>query len=913
MSNAVLVNFAAGETSQRSRGRFDLSWFQSSCEKFLNFIPEVSGPARYRPGAKHVRFTRGGAVARMIRFQFNSSQAYMLEFTPGYMRVYKNGDLLTTTRTSVTAITRAATAVITVAATTNLVDGDEIILSGIVGMEELNGRQVKLANKSGSTYQLVDPITGAGVDSTNFGAWISGGTVSGVYEIASPYLEDDLEDISAAPSAINGIMYFANPAYEPYKLSVDSADVFTLAIYTRTNDPFVAGTALNVGTGGQGVNRSGEAFLAGGTVTAGYTVVWFPLGTIIVPNTLYTFAAVVGTTEINAGVYTLETFVYGDAVSNVVTPGATVPWNAVTAVIKTAAGADVNSAAWTAYVSGGTATPAKENPIAVAFYEGRLGFYGTNIRPNSIFLSRAPDDDGNPRYDDFTGGADADHACFFALAPVSGQVDYAAWAQGTEEYLFIGTFGGPFRVSGSGLDEPITPSSINARQFDSFGCEATSAAIAGARVFFIQRGGRALRTVRYNADGRLETYDMLLNAEHIAQSRLRRVIFQAGHPDTLWVIREDGVLAGLTVQGAENVAGWHRQKLGGVEAVVVDAQSFPRTELDDQLWIVARRTVGGVERHSVEILADDVVFPDLADFYLGQGELNRENDLEAWKNAVYRRQEEYIHLDAAGTYNGSDRGAAVDATLTPGALTGDDVAFTASAAVFKASDVGNELWKKPSRETGIGAGRAVITAVNGAGTVATCDIDVDFDTVEAIAAGEWHIAVDTIYAPHLAGQVVAIVTDGAVYSDGNGDVDADFPLVTADAASGAVVLDRCAAVVHVGLPYEGFLKTHNLELGGQGGPVQNKPRTIVEMFIRFLGTLGANYGTDIYALNPIEHRDIGQDANDRPAPVFSGVRKLHNPDTAEAETGKYVYVSQRLPLPCVVQQIDLRFDTTEES
>lgn len=1028
MANATLVNFAAGETSPRSRGRFDLAWFQSSLEKCLNFIPEVSGPARYRTGFKKVAITRGGAVARMIPFQLNASQAYMLEFTTGYMRVYKDGALLTISRTTLTAATKANPCVITVASTTNLANGDEIIISDVVGMPELNGRQVKLANKSGSTYQLVDPVTGLGVNSTSFGAWTSGGSVVEVYEIASPYLTADLDNIQVAQT--NTTMYIACAGYAPRKLTVVD-DEFTLAAYSRTNDPFsitadpVEGLLDNFITGdlsewtsvgttevgnqswqgntGAGATAypNGYAFrsiVQGGGIgdtTLGYIrrswtsaygtwqcLVGSPLSAACEANPLDTNYMVWRFAMVDANNY-YRFKIYGpnansisivraiagvevvlatatitalrgstagrtfritrttDGIFKVFDNGALVltvtDTTHTTATIMEMAvgssgddpqvGATADSADWDDVNFFGTnlyqtlcwvdniyATDRVEieSPISVAFYEGRLGFFGTNQRPNTIFLSRAPDDEGNPRYDDFTGGTEADHACFFSLAPASGQVDYVAWARGTAKYLIVGTFGGPFRISGGGLDEPITPASINVRQFDLAGCEAVMPA-GGNRVFYIQRGGVALRTLRFNVDvDDLETYDMLLNAEHIADSRLRRVVLQTGRPDIIWVVREDGILSGMTVQGSENVAGWHRQKIGGVASLVLDAQVLPRTDKNDQLWIVTERVVAGVTRHFIEVMADDVIFPDLADFYLGQGGVNRDNDLEAWKNAVYRRQEEYIHLDAAATYNGADRGSTALATLTPGAITGTGITFTASAAVFKSTDVGNELWKKPNRDTGVGSGRAIITAYVSS-TQVTCTIDVDFDHANAIAAGQWHIATATIRGLwHLEGQVVAVVTDGAVYSDGSGDVDPDYPIV--QVANGAITLTDVAAVVHVGLPYEGFIKTHNLTLGGQGGPVQNKPRNISQLFIRLLASLGVNYGTDIYDLAAIEHRDLGQDVADRPAPVFTGSRPVHNPDSSlYGENGKHVIISQNLPLPCVIQQLDIYYDTTEEA
>lgn len=1073
MPNAALVNFAAGETSPRSRGRFDLDWFRSACQKVVNFVPEVPGSIRYRTGFRHVRQTRAGAAARLIPFQLNSSKAYMLEFTPGKMRVYKDGDLLTKTpyglltatdtldtfadgnytadpvwtpyvaggvavaagrlvltvpatnegiavttpqtrnigafefdveissagevaffattyvpavnangvtsytctgyavrRTAagnylfgklsasgtftslldlgitgagvkgfkfvrdsvgtwtcyagtvgspalvgavldntystvtlfaaqattasgntlsidnikipsagatdnqgvISAITKASPAVVTVTAVGDLANGDECIVADVVGMLEINERQVKLAGNVGSTFQLVDPTTGANINSTNFTTYTSGGRLKEIYEIDTPYYANDLADLSWAVSARDGVMYIAHPKYAPRKLTVDSADNFTLATYSRTNDPFTNSPATLTITG---IDRAATG-----------TLIYFTPGSVINANHTYTFSGISGTTQLNAGAYRLR--VPSGSFS---TPRAY--------LVTTTGEAEVDSSAWSAWTSGGVATPDVEHPIACAFYESALVFVGSSVRVNTLFKSRAPDDNGNPRYDDFTGGTDADHACFFALAPSSGQIDTVSWARGTSKYLYVGTFGGPFRVSGSGLDEPITPSSINVRQFDSFGCEAMTPAVA-SRVFWLQRGGTAVRTARYSSEADdLRSYDMLLNAEHIAESRLQRVVLQTGRPDVLWVKREDGILAGVTVQGEENVAGWHRQKIGGTAAKVLDVQVQARTDKDDQLWIVTERTLNGVTRRAVEVQADVVAFPDLEDFYSGAG--NKAADLTKFKAALYRRQEEYVHLDASGTYNGADRGNDASATLTPAAVSGTGIDFTASVAgTFTAADVGKEIWKKPSRTTGVGSGRAEITAVNGPGTIATCTIDPDcpFDATTAIAAGDWYLAVSTIYAPHLDGETVSVVVDGAVH-----------PNVTF--AQGKAALEQKAAVVHVGILYEGFIQTHNLELAVGGGPAQAKPRNIIEAYVRFLNTLGVDFGTDLYDLETVEWRDIGNDAYDRPAPVFSGIRRIPCRGGWDAEGEKHVVLSQRLPLPCVVQFIDLRFDTSE--
>lgn len=845
-------------------------------------------------------------MARLIPFQQADEQAYMLEFTSGKMRVYKDG-VLVVSAAAVATITGLTIfeggTYITVADSDALANGDHITITGIAdgSTTELNGREFVLADKASLTLELLDPVSGAKIVGTGFAAYVpgSGGSVFDVYEIATPYLAADLADIAFAQTF--DTMYIDHYKYTPRKLTIDATGVWTLATYTRTADPFTASGTFAV------------------TYAAHYATAqaFGPAGIYISPA--------VGATAISGAVYTLsgceeDAAINGNSYrvqsSNYYGTTYWVLYNPTTGELA-APGADAGIA-----IAGGLATAAVENPIALAFYESRLIHAGTNRRPTTLFLSCAPSDTGASRFDVFTGATDLtpDDALFFGMAPVNGSVAYIVWAGGTNKHLLIGTFGGVFRVSGGGFDEPITPTSINIRQLDAFGCEAVPPALNGSQVFFIQRGGGTLRGVRYSQDADdLVTVDMCLNADQIGTSPLKRVVLQTAKPDVVWVVREDGILAGLTVQNAERIAGWHRHKIGGTNAKVIDIATLPRPGLSDQIYIVAERTIDGVTSRSVEVMYDDVLFPDVEDFY--STEDNFETDRLAYRGVVYRQQAQYVHMDSAASYDGSDRGVAAAATLTPGATAvtvgSVDVAFTASADVFTAADVGKQIWRQPDAVTGLGAGRAEITSYVDA-TDVLCTITEAFNAVTAIPAGDWFFAVDEVAGlSHLEGETVAVVLDGAVHADGK--TGGDYETVTV--ADGKITLTAgdplaavFAAVIHVGLPYDGLLQTHNLELGGRTGPAQTKPRNICDIGIRFLHSLGCEYGTSLYKTEQIVHRDNTM-SMDRPVPVFSGIKKLHYSDQwsgKDTDNEKLVSVAQRLPLPCVVQFVDVTYESGED-
>jgi hypothetical protein len=611
------------------------------------------------------------------------------------------------------------------------------------------------------------------------------------YTIATPYLAGELDDIFFAQTV--DTMYLDHIGYTPRKLSIDSSNTWTLATYTRTNDPFTPGTALTI-----------SDILLGTSTT-----VRFALPATIDGNQPYVFASVVGTTEINGGTYKLQ-------------PDPLPPFGVAQALLVNATtGAQIDSSAWTPYVSGGTATPAADNPVCPAFYENRLVHAGTNRRPRTLFLSRSPvPTTGASRYDDFTGGVDADHACFFSLAPVNGSVDYIAWAGGTTKFLLVGTFGGAFRVSGGGIEEPITPSSINVKQIDAFGCAATAPALNGNQAYFIQRGGKTLRGLQYSVDvDDLQSVDMCLNADQIGDSELKRVVLQTGRPDALWVVRNDGQLAGCTIQGAERITGWHRHKIGGTAAKILDVAVLPRPGLNDQLYVVTERTVNGATQRAVEAMSDDIVFPDIEDYFTASTAAS--TDAATYRAAALALLKTAVHLDAYETYSG------------------------AAATVISGLD-------------------------------------------------------------HLIGQTVTAVADGIERTG----------LVVS--AGGAVTLPVAASIVHVGLPYTGLLQTQNLEVGGRSGPAQSKPRNINALNIRFLNSKGGKYGTDLYHLFDIDTED--PDALELldgagSAPVFNGIRALQHSDvwsTDNDRNEKTVFIQQTKPFPCVVQFIDIEYETGDE-
>ena len=89
-------------------------------------------------------------------------------------------------------------------------NGDWVEISSVNGMTQLNGRTFIVQNVTSSGYTLTD-IYGNNIDSTAYGAYISGGLASRIYTLVTPYAEQDL----------------------PYLKYTESADVMTLTCWNQ--------------------------------------------------------------------------------------------------------------------------------------------------------------------------------------------------------------------------------------------------------------------------------------------------------------------------------------------------------------------------------------------------------------------------------------------------------------------------------------------------------------------------------------------------------------------------------------------------------------------------------------------------------------------------------------------------------
>ena len=242
-SAPAFSSFTAGEVSPRMEGRVTLETYREGLADMTNLLVMPQGGVTRRPGTEYLGEIKNSAQsARLIPFQFKTTDTYILEFGDQVMRVFRSGlQVIDATDKTITGVTQADPGVIT-SNSHGFSDGDEIYIDSVAGMTELNGRNYRVANATTDTFTLTN-LFGDAIDTTDFTAYTSGGTATEIYNIATPYAVADVPALRFVQSA--DTMFIVHPSYAIRTLtrSADNNWTFATPTITGTPDP-----ALNTGT-----------------------------------------------------------------------------------------------------------------------------------------------------------------------------------------------------------------------------------------------------------------------------------------------------------------------------------------------------------------------------------------------------------------------------------------------------------------------------------------------------------------------------------------------------------------------------------------------------------------------------------------------------------------------------------------
>ena len=552
----LLAAFNAGELSPNVEGRPDIAKYGAGAKTLENFIPIVQGPAKRRAGTRFVAEVKDSSTRTwLVRFEFNTQQAYTLEFGNQYIRFYtQHGQVISGGVPYEIASPWTSTDLTNSDGTFGLRFTES---NDVVYICHQNYAPRKLSRLGNTNWQITT------ITPTNGPFKIINTTTTTVYASAQTGSVTVTASASIFTSAMVGsLFYIGQKSILDVKLW-EAGKAIGAGDRRRSNG--INYKALNAATtgGNKPLHTSGAVYDGDSGVQWQYEDPGYGYGII----TGYTSGTVVTMNVIKAIPF------YAVLVANASTLWANGAWS------------DVEG--W---------------PSQVNFYKERLVFG----RGQNLWLSVSGDYENFASKDD-SGNVVADQAISIILQ--SDKVNNLQWMS-SNDALLCGTAGGEFAVQSITTNLPFGPDNVTAPAVSSFGSRNMVPVKIGEATLFIQRSGLKMRDVVYDyISNKFQSTDQNVMADHITQGGITQIVFQQEPNSVVWAVRADGRLVAMTYSREQfdspPFGGWHNHPVGGSfaggPAVVESLVVIPSPAGDrDELWMIVKRTINGATKRYVE-------------------------------------------------------------------------------------------------------------------------------------------------------------------------------------------------------------------------------------------------------------------------------------------------------------------------
>lgn len=541
----VQTNFTAGELSPRMLGRVDIARYQNGAKRIENGIPVVHGGVMRAWGSRFVAATKdsGGKRSRLIPYVFNNQQAYVLEFGDLYVRVWSLAGVMLTEL--VTPYTEAMLFEI------GYVQGADTMFLAIQSLPIYRLRRVTNAE------------------------W----TISEAPFVTVPFAEDGHK-----------------PAVS---ITLSDATAGTGRTATASGNVWLAadvGREIWYGTGVAVITAVGSATAATVTIRTAFGSTSIPSGqwrltgspqTTNKPNKKEPVGDTVSLTLSAAGWRSEDAGKWVRINRGIVQITAISSSTVANGVIKSALDSDIGAIANSWTLEGQVWNTENGYPGAVTLHEQRLVCGGSPEYPQTVWMSRIGE------YLNFELGTKDDDAMSFTVS--SDQINPIEHL-GQVRTLIALTYGGEFTLSG-GVEKAIAPTNIQVKNQSTYGCNRVRPCRIGNELYFVQRANRKIRSMAYRYD--TDAYgspDISVLSEHLTESGIADMAYQQEPESILWMVRNDGVLASVTVDRDQDVIGWARHTTAGEYESVC---TVPNTN-GEEAWVIVKRVVDGNDVRYIE-------------------------------------------------------------------------------------------------------------------------------------------------------------------------------------------------------------------------------------------------------------------------------------------------------------------------
>lgn len=257
-----------------------------------------------------------------------------------------------------------------------------------------------------------------------------------------------------------------------------------------------------------------------------------------------------------------------------------------------------------------TASPANW-PSKGCYYNERLTLAATATKPQTVWNSKSTN------ILDFGVSTPLVDTDAIATTMTTGETEPIQWIVEGGEILMATTAAA--RSLGPAGTGAFSNNNRRQRKHDSNGAEAVRPIQIGPVTLFVGRFGISIQEMIYKLEtGGYVAPDITTLSEHLFRSGIVDWAYSQKPDSIVWMALGDGSLVGMTYERDQNTIALHKHTIGGngfVESLCV----IPG-ETRFELWLLVRRTIGGVTKRYIEVLEKPFEAQPIADgFFVDSG------------------------------------------------------------------------------------------------------------------------------------------------------------------------------------------------------------------------------------------------------------------------------------------------------
>ena len=248
-------------------------------------------------------------------------------------------------------------------------------------------------------------------------------------------------------------------------------------------------------------------------------------------------------------------------------------------------------------------------PGAVTYYEQRRIFAGSRAAPQSIWMTR-PGTESDISYS--MPSREDDAISFRVAAREANTIRHAVPLNS----LVLMTASAEWQVTSVNSDA-ITPTSVSVKPQSYVGANNVQPVIVNNTLVYVAERGGHVRELGHNWQaGGYITGDASIRAPHLFDELdIVDVAYQKSPSSIVWLISTSGKLLGMTYSPEQQIIAWHQHDTDGAfESVCCVAEGD-----HDAVYLVVRRTVGGVSNRYIERMEPRLFGEQESAFFLDCG------------------------------------------------------------------------------------------------------------------------------------------------------------------------------------------------------------------------------------------------------------------------------------------------------